>query len=493
VSTAIDHDHCPVQCHVLVLGAGLAGLRAAIAALEHRPRARVLCCALGRGPAASSFANRNQRLGMQVLCDAVEQQAYTARALEIAPPGRVSSDLVDLLAAHSLERFLDLSRLGVPCVGRGAPLSLDARDILDARVPRCFLPEQASAVIIPDLPLAWSRLAGHFQALGGELAEGVRVLDLCRAPESGAIAGALLLLPGASAPCVIRAGAVVLALGGSAPLFERSVAGPWNPGTSLSLLRRAGARIENAGLMQFLWYTLEPPSFLNLARVAREDWEIRGHFRGAEEEVARIPSELRELAEQRAGHCPFAPGQEDAALDLFLAEHMDAEGLVRLRPQGAARWLRAAPMAHAGNGGAWIAPDGSTSVPGLFACGECATGMHGANRIGGGMIAATQVFGALAGAHAVDVSIAGGGSGAAPCASDLLNLPLRAQETTALLRWLATSLQRHCTLGGRPSLAAFAAELDERLHQGLPCQESRLACEAAREIVQGQLAVREAG
>ncbi|MDY7002291.1 MAG: FAD-binding protein, partial [Thermodesulfobacteriota bacterium] len=44
-----------------------------------------------------------------------------------------------------------------------------------------------------------------------------------------------------------------------------------------------------------------------------------------------------------------------------------------------------------------IDENGRTSVPGLFAIGECASGMHGANRIGGAMVAATQVFGARAG------------------------------------------------------------------------------------------------
>ncbi len=482
----------PNHCDVLVLGAGFAGLRAAIAARERRPDARVLCCALGRGPAGSSFANRNQRLGMQVLCDTAEQQAYTVRALDIAPPGRISPELVRLLAAHSLERFLDLLRLGMPFAGHRAPLSLDTQDILQARVQGCFLHEQATAVLLPDLPQAWARLTGHFQSLGGELVEGVRVLDLCRAPSSRGIAGALLLFPGAETPCVVRAGAVVLALGGSAPLFERTVAGSWNPGVFLALLRRAGARIENAGLMQFMWYTLEPPSFLPLARVARENWEIRGQAAGQEEEVARMPAELRALADPRAGHCPFALGQEDTALDLFLAEHMDADGLVRLRPPGGAVWLRAVPMAHAGNGGAWSTPIGGTSVPGLFACGECATGMHGANRIGGGMIAATQVFGALAGAHAADFANAAGSSLASPlpCAGEHATLPLWSPESPALRAWLAKGLQRHCILGGRTTLPTFAAELNERLHNGLPCQESRLAYEAAWEIVQGQLSIR---
>lgn len=57
-------------------------------------------------------------------------------------------------------------------------------------------------------------------------------------------------------------------------------------------------------------------------------------------------------------------------------------------------------MAHAGNGGAVIDAHGQTSVAGLFACGECATGMHGANRIGGAMVLATQVFGHRAGVAA---------------------------------------------------------------------------------------------
>jgi succinate dehydrogenase / fumarate reductase, flavoprotein subunit len=36
-------------------------------------------------------------------------------------------------------------------------------------------------------------------------------------------------------------------------------------------------------------------------------------------------------------------------------------------------------------------------VPGLFACGECAAGMHGANRLGGNSLSDLIVFGKLAG------------------------------------------------------------------------------------------------
>ncbi|MBQ9621654.1 MAG: FAD-binding protein, partial [Atopobiaceae bacterium] len=53
--------------------------------------------------------------------------------------------------------------------------------------------------------------------------------------------------------------------------------------------------------------------------------------------------------------------------------------------------------AHASNGGIAIGTDGSCALPGLFAAGECAGGMHGADRIGGLASASALVFGRKAG------------------------------------------------------------------------------------------------
>ena len=39
-------------------------------------------------------------------------------------------------------------------------------------------------------------------------------------------------------------------------------------------------------------------------------------------------------------------------------------------------------------------------MPGLYAAGECASGPHGANRLAGHMLCATQVFGTIAARHA---------------------------------------------------------------------------------------------
>ena len=59
------------------------------------------------------------------------------------------------------------------------------------------------------------------------------------------------------------------------------------------------------------------------------------------------------------------------------------------------------PAAHYAMGGVRV--DGNTqmsSVPGLFAAGECAGGLHGANRLGGNSLSDLLVFGRLAGFHA---------------------------------------------------------------------------------------------
>src|SRR5262249_10517995 len=55
------------------------------------------------------------------------------------------------------------------------------------------------------------------------------------------------------------------------------------------------------------------------------------------------------------------------------------------------------PTAHYLMGGLVCNPDTSTELPGLFVAGEDASGMHGANRLGGNGVANSTVFGGIAG------------------------------------------------------------------------------------------------
>ncbi|MCH8330034.1 MAG: fumarate reductase/succinate dehydrogenase flavoprotein subunit [Bacteroidetes bacterium] len=65
--------------------------------------------------------------------------------------------------------------------------------------------------------------------------------------------------------------------------------------------------------------------------------------------------------------------------------------------------MEVGPTLHYFMGGIKVDPDTQMAdVPGLFACGECAAGMHGANRLGGNSLSDLLVFGQLAGVGASD-------------------------------------------------------------------------------------------
>lgn len=65
--------------------------------------------------------------------------------------------------------------------------------------------------------------------------------------------------------------------------------------------------------------------------------------------------------------------------------------------------MEVGPTCHYSMGGLRVdAETTSTSVPGLFACGEVAAGMHGANRLGGNSLSDLLVFGRRAGIHAAE-------------------------------------------------------------------------------------------
>jgi succinate dehydrogenase / fumarate reductase flavoprotein subunit len=65
--------------------------------------------------------------------------------------------------------------------------------------------------------------------------------------------------------------------------------------------------------------------------------------------------------------------------------------------------MEVGPTMHYVMGGIRVEPEtGAATVPGLFACGECSGGMHGGNRLGGNSLSDLLVFGKRAGAGAAE-------------------------------------------------------------------------------------------
>lgn len=94
--------------------------------------------------------------------------------------------------------------------------------------------------------------------------------------------------------------------------------------------------------------------------------------------------------------------------------------------------MEVGPTLHYFMGGVRVDSDTqATCVPGLFACGECSGGMHGANRLGGNSLSDLLVFGKLAGEGAVHYA-----------RSLKKSLPIPTEHVTAIIRRATDILNR---------------------------------------------------
>ena len=375
-----------LETDILILGAGLAGLRAALSAASSAPSKTVTIVSSTAGPGGSSFANRNNCLGMQVCFEDRDLAEFLSETQRLASPGMFDVSLARAMARESLARFEDLVRLGLRfrTDDKGAWL----------RYPACFSPASRRALVFDDLQHAFRCFQAALERPGLSRVR-AEVLSLIQAGRGEPILGTLLWDACTGKHFAIRAGAVIMCLGGPASLFRHHVCGPGSSGVSYGLLHAAGAGLENLSFLQLMWYRLDTMSFFPLQLLARPGAAVGGARQA-------LPEDIAAQALVRATHCPYGFGLPDNRIDRFVADYLLSDGSVEVVSDG--ETFRIAPMAHAGNGGATIDQHGRTSVPNLYACGECATGMHGANRIGGGMVLATQVFGHRAGTHAAQGS-----------------------------------------------------------------------------------------
>jgi succinate dehydrogenase/fumarate reductase flavoprotein subunit len=377
-----------LRTDVLVLGCGLSGLRAAWAAKETAPDMRVMVTGLSPGPSGSSFTNRNNALGVQLLDTPARRRTFETEAVALGNPGYVTPLLVNILARESTARLREMEALGLAF--RRTPTG-ELR-----RYPGCGSAEP-TAVIFDNTQDAFNQYIGKTNRYGVEFSTGPEVLGVISQDVSACGAWGADMATGRLT--AIKARAVIMALGGPAPLFARHQAGRANPGTSLGILADAGAVTANEPYLQFMWGRPDG-AFLNPADLLAPGSVLRLADGSRRDAVDVAGSELAALRGLRRTHCPAFYHREQALLDRILLDAAHADGFARVEtPDGI---ITAGLFAHAGNGGAVIDEHGETTLPGLFALGECATGMHGANRMGGAMVLATQVFGRRAGIRAAE-------------------------------------------------------------------------------------------
>jgi succinate dehydrogenase / fumarate reductase, flavoprotein subunit len=400
--------------NVLVIGTGAAGLRAAIAA--HQAGSEVVVIGKRRRDDAHTVlaaGGINAALGTVDPQDSWQQHyADTLREGYFLADPRV----VELLAREAPAAVLELADWGAP-FARLPDGRLDQRFFGAHRWRRtCYAGDWTGRAIL-------RALIAKVAELGISVIDDQYVSQLLVA--DGTCFGALAFDLESGDRTVFLADAVVLAAGGHIRIWRRSSSRrDENTGDGMYLALRAGCRLADMELVQFHPTGMVAPEEAAGTLVTEAVRGEGGQLKNAlgERFMARYDPERMELSTRDrvalANYTEIAEGRGGPNGGVFLdISHIGKDRILERLPRMYRQFLElqmldissqpmeVAPTAHYSMGGVVVDPEThATEVVGLYAVGEVAAGLHGANRLGGNSLAETVVFGHRAGAAAAEYS-----------------------------------------------------------------------------------------
>jgi succinate dehydrogenase/fumarate reductase flavoprotein subunit len=430
-----------LETDVLILGAGGAGLTAALHAADASPHLRVTVVVKGLLGRAG--------------CTRMVQGGYNAVLTE---PDSLQAHLLDTLAGGGWINDQELVWTLVT-EAPGRVLELESRyGCLFDRTPAGRIHQKPFAGQSHDRTIHKGDLTGI--EIMNRLTEqvlvrpGIAALEECRAVEllvddAGRSAGALLLDMRTGRLLAVRARATLLAMGGGPTMYRVIACSADKSADGIALAYRAGLPLRDMEMVQFHPTGLVIPGSLMTGALLEEGLRgAGGHLRNGQGErfmarydAARMERSTRDLV-SRASFLEVTEGRGTPSGGVWIdVSHLGADvvernfrGMVRrCRDFGrdlARGPVEVGPTAHFLMGGVVIDRACRTAVEGLFAAGEDTGGVHGANRLGGNGVAESTVFGGLAG----DTIAAFVEGRAAPRVSDTALAPLAGAVTAPLSR-----------------------------------------------------------
>ncbi|SHK70878.1 fumarate reductase/succinate dehydrogenase flavoprotein subunit [Actinacidiphila paucisporea] len=436
---------------VVVVGAGGAGLRAAIEARERGMRTAVICKSLfgkahtvmAEGGIAASMGNVNSHDNWQV------HFRDTMRGGKFLNQWRMA----ELHAKEAPDRVWELETWGA-LFDRTADGRISQRNFGGHEYPRlAHVGDRTGLELIRTLQQKIVSLQQEDFAETGDYEAKLKVFQECTVTrvlkDDGKVAGVFGYVRESGRLFVIDAPAVVLATGGIGKSFKVT-SNSWEytgDGHALALL--AGAPLINMEFIQFhptgmVW----PPSVKGIlvTESVRGDGGVLRNSDGerfmfgyvpdvfkekyaqSEEEADgwytdpdnhRRPPELLprdEVARAINSEVKAGRGTPHGGVYLDVSTRLPAEEIKRRLPSMhhqfkeladvdiTAEAMEVGPTCHYMMGGVDVEPDTAAArgVPGLFAAGEVAGGMHGSNRLGGNSLSDLLVFGRRAGLFAAE-------------------------------------------------------------------------------------------
>jgi L-aspartate oxidase len=379
---------------VLVVGAGIAGLAAALEA-DRQGADVTLATKAERPEEASTWWAQG---GIAVTRDDPEQFAADIRD---ASAGTADPDAVETLVADADDAVRDIlvDTLGIEFDADGDKYDYGQEAAHDE--PRILHVDAATGkhVHVPFL----NYVADETDV---EILEDTAALELIR--HEGRVYGAMLEHDGEWAPTY--AGATVLATGGIGALYPRSTNPDDATGDGIAMAALAGADVADMEYVQFHPTAVhsEDGTFLVSEAVRGEGAILRN---GDDERFMPDYHADAELAPRDVVARAVKTEREatgEVVLDVsgidFETEFPDLAE--KCQEHGVDGEIPVAPAEHFLCGGVDVDEDGRTSLDRLYAVGECArTGVHGANRLASTSLLEGLVWGRRAGGDAVGHSI----------------------------------------------------------------------------------------
>lgn len=405
----IIKDSSIIETDVLVVGGGGAGMRAAIEAAREDCRVVVM----NKGPVGRSGTTPMAMEAFQAVCTRGDSEELHFKDTVEGGWNLGDENLIAALVRNAGQRVKDLESYGVR-FKRKEDGSFDPMHHPGQTLPRTLFIQGGGFGMLAGL-VSEARKHSTIQTLSD-----VFIINLIKDRE-GIPCGAIFLDLKDGRLKAIQCQAVILATGGYEELWSFNDASVTACGDGIFLAWEAGAEMVDLEMLQYYpTIVIHPPSIkgtLFQYELIVNPEVLGGRLLNGKGEPFFEGMLLRDAVTQAIWkEVQAGRGTEHGGVFIDLIHSPKSredltEALEKWQPNQF-HYLKdmgfdlrdvrveVAPHAHFTMGGIAIDEKARTTVPGLFAAGEVAGNLHGANRVSGNALAETQVFGAQAGSSA---------------------------------------------------------------------------------------------